>query len=643
MSQEPADALVCPTPSAESEAQAHLFQRPVEHATPGLPTRVYGAMLAIWQLRPALQRRFPLHKNQQRDWLRFLAWCAFDGRKDYAILREIPAWDRELNRRAILPSLAGDRWEDSFSVVQALHGISLYRWVCSPLLRSAGARSRVARFFWGEGRIRKKAPSSPDWQIEWLRRHFQSPGQLAKAVAKSSERHHEPDELVLRYGLNAVGKRCSESAETENHMVPIGDNLPTTMWPLPFWLLWLLEPVSQLWRPRPSQAEALRVVDLLQKAPGDTVRTTVVKEGFGVNLYGYAQGELGIGEDVRQVAKAIQSQGVPVGIINFQPGKNISQADKSADELLMEKPRYGINLFCMTGMEQTRYVCEQGLGNLRGRYNIGLWPWELPEWPRVCRHAYACVDEIWGISEYVAHAHRHAAPRPVIPMSLPVELGPVAELDREHFGLPKKSFLYFFAFDINSKAARKNPDGVIEAFQEAFPPGSSEDVGLVLKISHPETKCTLWRKIRRAARSDRRIHLVERTMRRPELLALFRVTNCFVSLHRAEGFGRCLAEALLLDKQVVTTNFSGNLDFCQEPRVALVRATMAPLESGDYMWEDGQSWAEPDISHAAELMRSVRENPRPNSKKDFVFDPTAAGIRYALRINEIWENRTVPR
>jgi hypothetical protein len=132
-------------------------------------------------------------------------------------------------------------------------------------------------------------------------------------------------------------------------------------------------------------------------------------------------------------------------------------------------------------------------------------------------------------------------------------------------------------------------------------------------------------------------------MRRPELLALFRVTNCFVSLHRAEGFGRCLAEALLLDKQVVTTNFSGNLDFCQEPRVALVRATMAPLESGDYMWEDGQSWAEPDISHAAELMRSVRDNPRPNSKKDFVFDPTAAGIRYALRINEIWESRTVPR
>ncbi len=132
-------------------------------------------------------------------------------------------------------------------------------------------------------------------------------------------------------------------------------------------------------------------------------------------------------------------------------------------------------------------------------------------------------------------------------------------------------------------------------------------------------------------------------MRRPELLALFRGTDCFVSLHRAEGFGRCVAEALLLGKQVVTTGFSGNLDFCKEPRVALVRSSMVPLKAGDYMWEDGQSWAEPDISHAAELMRSVRENPRLDSKEDLVFDPTAAGIRYASRLHEIWETRTVPR
>jgi glycosyltransferase involved in cell wall biosynthesis len=164
-------------------------------------------------------------------------------------------------------------------------------------------------------------------------------------------------------------------------------------------------------------------------------------------------------------------------------------------------------------------------------------------------------------------------------------------------------------------------------------------VGLVLKVSHPETGCASWKRIRRAAQRDPRIHLVERTMRRPELLALFNACDCFVSLHRAEGFGRGLAEALLLGKQVVATNFSGNTDFCREPRVALVRHRMIPLKPGDYMWGEGQTWAEPDIDHAAELMRSVRTHPRETNEKDFVFSPTCTGTRYADRVREIWAQR----
>jgi glycosyltransferase involved in cell wall biosynthesis len=246
------------------------------------------------------------------------------------------------------------------------------------------------------------------------------------------------------------------------------------------------------------------------------------------------------------------------------------------------------------------------------------------------------VDEIWGISEYTANAHRFAAPRPVIPMGLPVELGPVGAQNRKDFGLPEDAYLYCFAFDINSSAARKNPEGLIAAFQKAFPIGGREKVGLVLKVSHPETGCALWKWIRRAAQRDQRIHLVERTMRRPELLALFNACDCFVSLHRAEGFGRGLAEALLLGKQVVATNFSGNTDFCREPRVALVRHRVVPLKPGDYMWGEGQTWAEPDLAHAAELMRSVRSHPRDTGAEVFEFSPTSAGTRYANRLREIW-------
>jgi glycosyltransferase involved in cell wall biosynthesis len=222
-------------------------------------------------------------------------------------------------------------------------------------------------------------------------------------------------------------------------------------------------------------------------------------------------------------------------------------------------------------------------------------------------------------------------------MTLPVSLGEVGSQGRKDFGLPERAYLYCFAFDINSSAVRKNPEGLIAAFQRAFPRKTGEDVGLVLKISHPETGCALWDRIRKAAAKDRRIHLVEKTMRRTELLALFNACDCFVSLHRAEGFGRCLAEALLLGKQVVATGFSGNRDFCQEPRVALVRHRMVPLKPGDYMWGEGQEWADPDLDHAAALLRSVRENPRPTGEEDFPFLPVNAGNRFAARLMELWK------
>ena len=182
----------------------------------------------------------------------------------------------------------------------------------------------------------------------------------------------------------------------------------------------------------------------------------------------------------------------------------------------------------------------------------------------------------------------------------------------------------------------KNPEGLIRAFQKAFPEESGLEVGLVLKVSHAETESKLWKTIRSYARRDPRIYVIERTMRRPEILALMNSCDCYASLHRGEGFGRCLAEALLLSKQLIATGFSGNMDFCREPRVALARHTMRALQPGEYMWSEGQLWAEPDIDHAAALMRSVRSNPRATGCGDFDFSPAMVGARYAARLREIW-------
>jgi hypothetical protein len=558
-----------------------------------------------------------------------------DGRKDYASLREIPDLEDYLGREVKLPQLVGDAWEGQISLGILCCGMARNRWTLGGLLNSALARKRSARGFWRGERHARSLPTGR-WQLERLPisggniRPFLDLIFLHKQDAGLSEA-----ELIQKFGLDDVVEfaRVGVSASRESpERLDLPKDVSRFHVPLPLKCIRLLADARTWLRPNPTEQERASVTGLIDTKSDKSGR---IQHPFGVNLFGYARGELGIGEDIRQVAKSLQACDVPVCIVNFEPGKNISQADRTADDLISEEPKYAFNLFCMTGIETVRYVCERGVRALDGRYNIGLWPWELPDWPESCRHAYACVDEVWGISEYTANAHRFAAPRPVHPMSLPVALGEVGTQTRADFGLPEKAYLYSFAFDINSSAARKNPEGLIAAFQKAFPLGGKENVGLVLKISHPETGCKLWRTIRKAAARDARIHLIEKTMRRPELLALFKACDCFVSLHRAEGFGRCLAEALLLGKQLITTGFSGNLDFCHEPRVALVRNKMVPLKPGAYMWGEGQQWADPDLDHAADLMRSVRENPRSISEKKFPFHPAKIGPRFAARLQEL--------
>ena len=595
-------------------------------------------MLAIWHLRPATQRRFPLQTDYPRHWLRYLAWCATDGRREYEILRESPAWDALLSSPVDVPPVRGDRWQGTHSLMTFLHGVAVHRWSLSGMLGRAANREQGARHFWRGTRHRNCAPALPAWQRTSLLSIFGTVSSMARSIATRRHGNLPDAELCRNYGLDDFDALAADSsARPEPIQLPARRDLVRSLIPLPQLFARSIDPLLQRFRRAPSHGESVRVL----KAIDTTPRTPhITRSTFGVNLIGFARGELGIGEDIRQVALALEAAGVPVCILDFAPGKNISQSDDTAERLLSDEPLYGINIFCLTGIETTRYVCERGLSTVEGRYNIGLWPWELPDWPENCRHAYACVDEIWGISEFAANAHRVAAPRPVIPMGLPVALGPVGPQNRADFELPTEAYLFVFAFDISSSAERKNPEGLIRAFQKAFPDHSAQEVGLVLKVSHVETKSMLWKRIRGSAQRDPRIHIIERTMRRPELLALMKTCDCYVSLHRGEGFGRCLAEALLLDKQLIATGFSGNMDFCREPRVALVRHTRRPLQPGEYMWSEGQSWAEPDIDHAAELMRSVRNNPRDTKSRDYDFSPATIGARYAARLREIWSRHS---
>lgn len=626
-------------PSAAASERAHDLLVPVPLPF-HLPTPVYGAMLAIWHLRPVLQSRFPIHKGNAREFVRFLAWCASEGRREYTLLREIPEWDAALARPIHLPELRKDDWAGMFSVAMFLFGVSRFHYTVGPMLRDPIARHRVARVYWRGERHARALPPPPVWQLERFGQQFGSmAGFLAAIRIDSVDGAKGVAERVMEFGLadladafaDAPQRAVAPTADGEQVRLPAGLRRSPLRLPLR-----VIRPISSLLRrieSRPSEFQVAGITGRISVARGPRPGLRPAAP-FGVNLFGYARGEIGIGEDVRMVALALKAHDIPFCIVNVQPGANVSQLDTSVEAWIAEKPRYAINIFCTTGIEQTRYACEQGLDVFRGRYTIGLWPWELPHWPASCNHAYSLVDEIWAISRYTAGAYRDAQ-RPVYTMSLPVTVDPVANEGRAEFGLPVGDYLFVYSFDFNSTLSRKNPKGVIRAFQRAFPPGRKARVGLVIKASHVCRSDKKWARLNALIQDDPRIHLIDGTLRRPQVLALYRCCDCFVSLHRAEGFGRSLAEALLLDLQLIATDFSGNLDFCSAERVGLVRYKDRDLVPEDYFFADGQCWAEPDVTHAAQLMREVRANPRPVLPRDFDFSPAAVGARYAQRLHAL--------
>ena len=377
---------------------------------------------------------------------------------------------------------------------------------------------------------------------------------------------------------------------------------------------------------------------------------------FGVNVIGYVFGQLGIGEDARMASRSLLAAQVPFNMVSFAPSADISQNDRSMQQYVVERGDFAINLFCLTAEETGRCYAEQGASQFINRYNIGYWPWELGAWPDTWQMLFDLVDEVWVSSQHTFDALVPVCEKPLYLMPMAVDLGPVKQFKsrrqaRAHFGLPAQAKLFCFSFDLNSYIDRKNPQACVEAFLRAFSQDEYADasVGLVIKVHPPKQPNKAWDKLKALAASDSRIHVIEQTLDRPDLLALYQNCDCFVSLHRAEGFGRGLAEALQLGLRVICTGYSGNLDFCYAPTAELVDYRLVKVGQAQYPHAKGQYWAEPSIKHAAQLMQKVFALPKPVSPpmpqlkqtaEGFEeFSPAVVGKRYKQRLKEIYAKR----
>ncbi len=328
------------------------------------------------------------------------------------------------------------------------------------------------------------------------------------------------------------------------------------------------------------------------------------KLSFGVNLVGNFRSEKGVGEAVRGGLANLQAVNVPHALNNFDDILSLN-TEASVTNLAEANP-YRFNLIWLNADSIGLFTETRGADYFRGHYNIAHWAWEVQDFPGEWATSFDPFDEIWVASEYVREGLERVSPVPVRAVPYSIVLPPsIPALSPELVGIPKGKFVFLFIFDLASYAARKNPRAVIRAFQKAF--RRDDDAILVLKCAHSAADPAGLREMQEAAQ-DANILITDAVLGRMQVGALLDAADCYVSLHRAEGFGLTMAEAMLRGKPVIATGYSGNLDFMNAANSYLVRYRLTSIGQPQGPYQRDFVWAEPDVEHAAELMRYVFEH-----------------------------------
>jgi glycosyltransferase involved in cell wall biosynthesis len=324
----------------------------------------------------------------------------------------------------------------------------------------------------------------------------------------------------------------------------------------------------------------------------------------GVNVVGYLGSERGVGEAARQVLTALDDGDVATAEIDA-PTEPERIATGFTD-LAPEDHPYDFNLICVNADMLPLIAKGLGTGFFEGRNTAGLWFWEISHFPEQWRASFDYVDEVWVASEHVARALRPQASVPVQTIRMPIVPAPPEAASRAELGLPE-GFCFFFMFDYRSVFRRKNPLGIVAAFSAAFEPG--EGPSLVIKSICGDQFPAEREQLAAAVAERPEIHLLEDNVSVAAKNAMVASCDCYVSLHRSEGLGLTMGEAMYFGRPVIATGYSGNLDFMTEENSYLVPYELTEIGPDANPYPPDKEWADPDLERAAALMREVFEHP----------------------------------
>lgn len=398
---------------------------------------------------------------------------------------------------------------------------------------------------------------------------------------------------------------------------------------------WNLDPAAQV---RPMDG----VRKLEGNAPSDG-------KGPGINIIGHFCYPSGLREAAVQMGRALVRGGGGISLRDFPASV---EADLAVRDQYMGTEAYPVTA-CVLSPDQTLGEISwwSGLDMPTGRDRVAVWYWELEEVPPAWVPRAREFTELWAPTRFIADAMRKTLDVPVIDLLPGVELEPVTPLPRSHFGLPDGEFLFLFMFDMCSIFERKNPMAVIAAFEKAFPKGAtSTRPRLVIKVNrgsfNPDGLAALRTGLDRIGGI-----LLDGTYTRNEAYALMNCADAYVSLHRSEGFGLTMAEAMLMDKPVIATGYSGNMDFMNDQTALLIPHGMIDIDETRLVYRKGMRWADPSVEHAAKAMRSILEKPnearematRAKAHIQRVLSLEAAGKRFLERAKILAEKKLFMR